>query len=450
MATLTVYPNAEGDPTPTSVDGVAGQSTVHLSWSEIRAAAGTYASQVAVAASMFIVSSTVENKWYSLSRCIFLFDTSALPDGAIISAATLYLYGISGGKKDDLGISPTYNIYAPLPASNIAIVAGDFDSFSSVPLCDTPITYANWKEGIVQGDAENSFVLNAAGLALISKTGITYLGIREATYDVGGATPSWSSNEECSLTIGTAEATNALWRPKLVITYATSVDVTTDAASSIASATATLNGTLDDEGSGACTCGFDYGTTVAYGTQVQAAGTYNTGQSFLKAIASLLPGTTYHARAYADNGVDAVAYGADVTFTTLGVVYPSQTITRVTSLVHRYHRKQGIYSLELNLGGVTSDFGIPVWSSMFQSAASPTVPPTEEAIEEIVRRLNTGIIKTEGFQIPTLTPESVQPTKPIMYIQTPEDLQSYKVKTAPPPSGPLIELAPKKWWEFWK
>ena len=376
---------------------------------------------------------------YLISRSGLHFDTSSIPDGATITAATLRLCVIQ--LRTDIS---NFNIHVvsgadlddPLVGADYGDVLNDTVSRGVINTAD-----ADFGDNVIDID------LDPTGIGEISKTGTTKFALRTSD-DIDSTSPPATNNKFNRVMFGSVESAGQ--EPQLIVTYTSTVGVTTDAASSIASATATLNGTLDDEGSGACTCGFDYGTTVAYGTQVQAAGTYNTGQSFLKAIASLLPGTTYHARAYADNGVDAVAYGADVTFTTLGVVYPSQTITRVTSLVHRYHRKQGIYSLELNLGGVTSDFGIPVWSSMFQSAASPTVPPTEEAIEEIVRRLNTGIIKTEGFQIPTLTPESVQPTKPIMYIQTPEDLQSYKVKTAPPPSGPLIELAPKKWWEFWK
>ncbi len=51
-----------------------------------------------------------------------------------------------------------------------------------------------------------------------------------------------------------------------------------------------------------------------------------------------------------------IGYGADRTFIT-GVVYPVGTLTRVTSITHRYDR--GIYSVELALGDVTSDFGVP-------------------------------------------------------------------------------------------
>lgn len=40
-----------------------------------------------------------------------------------------------------------------------------------------------------------------------------------------------------------------------------------------------------------------------------------------------------------------------------GAIYPSDAVTRVTSIIHRYDR--GVYNMELGLGDVVSDFGIP-------------------------------------------------------------------------------------------
>lgn len=51
-------------------------------------------------------------------------------------------------------------------------------------------------------------------------------------------------------------------------------------------------------------------------------------------------------------------------------VFPAEAITRVTNLIHRYNRKEGVYTLEMALGEVTSDFGLPEWLSKPQ----PSVP----------------------------------------------------------------------------
>ncbi len=79
-------------------------------------------------------------------------------------------------------------------------------------------------------------------------------------------------------------------------------------------------------------------------------------------------------------------------------IFPTQAITRVTNLIHRFNRTAGIYTLECALGEVTSDFGLPQWLSepqpsvMKRSAAAP-VPPA-------------------GLPLPT--PVSVVPTQPII------------------------------------
>ena len=54
-----------------------------------------------------------------------------------------------------------------------------------------------------------------------------------------------------------------------------------------------------------------------------------------------------------------------------GSIYPSDAQTRVTSLIHRYDR--GTYTLEIHLGEVVADFGLPEWESEPESAI-PTAP----------------------------------------------------------------------------
>lgn len=355
MAELTFYPDV--DPESTSVDGRAYcYDSNGLTWTQVLASSGTHSHDVGVSIRLAIISHTDSDKWTVLERVIILFDTSAIPDGATITSAILYLYG-AVGKDNGLGLSPTYNIYASAPASNTALVPGDYDSLGTTPFCDTPITYANWNEHATDDSlAENTFTLNAAGLAAISKTGITKLGVREVVYDVGGVVPAWTSDLGTDILMGSAESSDALWRPKLVVAFTTTApQVTTDAASSVDDDSATLNGTLDDEGAGACTCSFDYGETTAYGTEVVASGTYNTGESFSKAVTGLLPGITYHFRAKANDG-SLTGYGSDRTFTTTGTLFPTEAITRITNIIHRFDRRAGIFNMEINLGEVTTDF----------------------------------------------------------------------------------------------
>ena len=60
--------------------------------------------------------------------------------------------------------------------------------------------------------------------------------------------------------------------------------------------------------------------------------------------------------------------------------FPSDPMTRITNLIHRYNRAEGLYMLEANLGEVTSDFGLPEWLTepipvTQEEKVTPTVGP---------------------------------------------------------------------------
>jgi hypothetical protein len=90
---------------------------------------------------------------------------------------------------------------------------------------------------------------------------------------------------------------------------------TTDAATDVGEAGATLDATLAAGGSS--TAYFQYGTTAAYGasTATQSVDASGGPSSVAAAVGGLAPGTTYHFRLVAENS-GGVAYGGDRTFTT--------------------------------------------------------------------------------------------------------------------------------------
>ena len=78
---------------------------------------------------------------------------------------------------------------------------------------------------------------------------------------------------------------------------------------------ATLNGTLTDDGGEVCDVRFQYGTTIAYGTDTAWQPGFVTGNTFSQAISGLTPNTVYHFRAQARNS-GGIGSGADDTFNT--------------------------------------------------------------------------------------------------------------------------------------
>jgi hypothetical protein len=219
FTTSTFYPDPH--PESTSVDGVVDAASYGtgsgVTWTTLVGDAGGSASDSAVAMSFFYtLSDNVSNRFRNLSRAIFLFDTSALPDGDVIDSATISNYGRY--KQDTLSASPTLNIYSSNPASNTALVAGDFDSLGTTAFSDSAIAYGDWTN-----TGYNDFVLNASGLAAISKTGVSKYGGRNANYDVADSAPSWSSVKESQVDSETADSSGTSKDPKLVVVHSTPV-----------------------------------------------------------------------------------------------------------------------------------------------------------------------------------------------------------------------------------
>lgn len=78
-----------------------------------------------------------------------------------------------------------------------------------------------------------------------------------------------------------------------------------------------------------------------------------------------------------------------------GSIFPTDAITRVTNIIHRYNRKEGVYTMEVSLGEVTTDFGLPEWLSKPTTAISDVpdieemykaLPGAKEAIEAALAR----------------------------------------------------------------
>ncbi len=117
--------------------------------------------------------------------------------------------------------------------------------------------------------------------------------------------------------------------------------VTTGAAMGKQPLQATLNGTVNSNGTPLSNCHFEYGTSTSYGFSAPCSGP-ESGES--ATVVSLAPGTTYHFRIVATNA-SGPAYGNDETFTTLG---PVEAVTETAT---------GIYQTEAVLNGTVNPRG---------------------------------------------------------------------------------------------
>jgi hypothetical protein len=104
--------------------------------------------------------------------------------------------------------------------------------------------------------------------------------------------------------------------------------VTTGAATGKQPLQATLNGTVNSNGTSLSNCHFEYGTSLSYGSSAPCTGSESAESA---TVSSLTPGTTYHFRLVATNG-SGPSYGNDETFTTLG---PVEAVTGTATDVYQ-------------------------------------------------------------------------------------------------------------------
>ena len=117
------------------------------------------------------------------------------------------------GKHDATSNAPEANIYASAPASNTALVAGDYDSIGTTVFA-TGIGYSAWNTS-----SDNTFTLVAAGLAAIDKAGVTKMASREAKYDATDTAPTWGSVAAARLRHSFADISGTASDPTLAVTH---------------------------------------------------------------------------------------------------------------------------------------------------------------------------------------------------------------------------------------
>ena len=207
----TFYPDDDATGSPTSVDGHFESDGTNRTWAAKIALTTATAndSSTALFAGGHFGTGVGDNFRYH-PRAIMLFDTSALGSDTVDSA-TLSMYGLS--KANSSGVFNGISLSAAAPASNTALVNGDFDSFGSTEF-STSISYASWSTA-----GYNDFVLNASGEAAVVN-GISKFGTR-ATDDLNATKPVLGAGtfDDYVRAHSADNASGTTQAPKLVVTH---------------------------------------------------------------------------------------------------------------------------------------------------------------------------------------------------------------------------------------
>lgn len=131
---------------------------------------------------------------YFVYRTFFSWDTSAIPDDAIIDIATLTMQISGKDTTNDFAIA----LAGHTAASDTVIADADFDNVT----LNSPTEFTTRSANISTIPLNTDFVLtlNAAGLAAINKTGYTKLCTRSSK-DVDNSTPT--ARSYASITVAT-------------------------------------------------------------------------------------------------------------------------------------------------------------------------------------------------------------------------------------------------------
>jgi hypothetical protein len=160
---------------------------------------------------MQAVAGETPSTFTTIDRALTLFDTSSIPDTDTISSGTVSLYGFSkGASMTNTGFGPYGNA---TPASNTSLAASDYGQIGATQLASEMTIVA------FSTSAYNAFTLNASGLAVISKTGVTKIGWRLKN-DADNSAPTWAEGGQVIVAPYSADQAGTANDPKLVVTHA--------------------------------------------------------------------------------------------------------------------------------------------------------------------------------------------------------------------------------------
>ena len=215
--TSTFFPDADTE--ISSVDGATGRGGVDEDISTITAGAGAgsqFQDSGAFIWGARIRGSATTDQWQILNRGIYLFLTSSIPDTDNINSATLSLMpsSLNNGMSGESFSNSQLKIVSSNPASDTAIVEADYNTVGSTEFG------ASQNQADMTVDVYEDIVLNASGLANISKTGVSKFATRSG-WDLNNTIEdlTWGSGASQQIQVRGAETAGTTQDPKLVVVH---------------------------------------------------------------------------------------------------------------------------------------------------------------------------------------------------------------------------------------
>jgi hypothetical protein len=262
------------------------RSNTRTNWNDTRATTGTV--------EKWSQCKAESQSWYEIYRGYFIYDTSALADNATVSAASLICSNITLLYKD---WESSLVITHVTTASDTSFTSADYNvaNFGTALWSES---YATLTTG-----AKTFTLTNPT----ISKTGYTKFGMING-HDLESSQFAENAGSD-NIQFAAANLT-------LRVTWTTPPVVTTSAATSIESTTATLGGNVTDAGGGTVsTRGVCWNTSSNPTTSNSKAATTGSTGAYTVSATGLTKNTLYYARAYVTTE-NSTTYGSNVTFTT--------------------------------------------------------------------------------------------------------------------------------------
>lgn len=212
--TSTFYPDP--DPESTTVDGSVAQDYGAegngQTWATIRGAAGNDHQDASTNREIFqTAADNSGNKWLSMYRGVFLFDTSSIGDTDTKDSGTFSINGTTTGYLDNFNQSVVLTNSAP--DSNTDLVNGDYNNDMATEYNSARLDVTSWNQS-----GYNDWTLNATALTAISATGVSKLGTR-GSGDFDNAEPTWAASTTARVFGNYADLAGTTSDPKLVIVH---------------------------------------------------------------------------------------------------------------------------------------------------------------------------------------------------------------------------------------